>query len=177
MKIFEEVGVEKIAVGSKEDKMAQNIIVEEKIEKPIEIKKEKPIVNKRRYKPIEKIDKYKIKKGNDDSKIPMSYEGFYVQDAQRKIENWINEQVLQQGLNEITLKVIRNIVENAKKAKKGKKEKESKNNEIKTTNTTTYHNLTSKSSHFGVKWFFLRFLFVFLNNLKCNFFKYLFYKY
>jgi hypothetical protein len=28
-----------------------------------------------------------------------------------------------------------------------------------------------------VKWFFLRFLFVFLNNLKCNFFKYLFYKY
>ena len=107
----------------------------------------------------------------------MSYEGFYVQDAQRKIENWINEQVLQPGLNEITLKVIRNMVENAKKAKKGKKEKESKNNEIKTTNTTTYHNLTSKSSHFGVKWFFLRFLFVFLNNLKCNFFKYLFYKY
>ena len=153
MKIFEEVGVEKIVVGSKEDKMAQNIIVEEKIEKPIEIKKEKAIVNKRRYKPIEKIDKYKIKKGNDDNKIPMSYEGFYVQDAQRKIENLINEEVLQQGLNEITLKVIRNMLENAKKAKKGKKEKEkeSKNNEIKTTNTTTYHNLTSKSSHFGVK--------------------------
>ena len=134
--------------------MAQNIIVEEKVEKPIEVKKEKVVVNKRRYKPIEKIDKYKIKKGNDDSKIPMSYEGFYVQDAQRKIENLINEDVPQQGLNEITLKVIRNMVENAKKNKKDKKEKkdkEGKNNEIKSTNTTTYHNLTSKSSHFGGK--------------------------
>ena len=73
--------------------MAQNIIVEEKIEKPIEIKKEKAIVNKRRYKPIEKIDKYKIKKGNDDSKIPMSYEGFYVQDAQRKIERALKDKI------------------------------------------------------------------------------------
>ena len=46
------------------------------------------------------------------------------------------------------------MVENAKKNKKDKKEKkdkEGKNNEIKSTNTTTYHNLTSKSSHFGVK--------------------------
>ena len=150
VKIFEEVGVEKIEIGSKEDKMAQNIVVEEKIDKPIEIRKEKVVINKRRFKPIEKVDKYKIKKNTDDGKIPMSYEGFYVQDAQRKIENLINEEVPQQGLNEITLKVIRNMVESAKKAKKEKKEKkdkEQKNTDIKTTNMTTYHSVPSKGNH------------------------------
>ena len=48
------------------------------------------------------------------------------------------------------MKVIRNMVESAKKAKKEKKEKkdkEQKNTDIKTTNMTTYHSVPSKGNH------------------------------
>ena len=51
----------------------------------------------------------------------MTYEGFYVQEAERKIESIINVDVPQLGINEITSKVIGSVIDNEKKIKKTNK--------------------------------------------------------
>ena len=129
VEIFEEVGLEKIGVGTKEDKAVNNMVfLDDKNEEVKVEKKEKIAPNKKRFKKIEKVFNKNVKK--DDNKINISYEGFFVMDAQKKIENIINEEVPKQGINAINLKIINNVVnkqeENLKKdfeeRKKEKKE-------------------------------------------------------
>ena len=117
--IFEKVGVEMILVGSKTDKEVENIQINEKLEivndKERDDFKDK---NKRRFKKIEKVEKKK--KDYEDNKVVLTYEGFYVQEAERKIESIINVDVPQLGINEITSKVIGTVIDNDKKIKKEK---------------------------------------------------------
>ena len=68
-------------------------------------------INKKRFKQIEKIDRYKKINREDGSKNNISYEGLFVQDIQKKIDNIIVNEVPHQGINEITLNVIKKIVD------------------------------------------------------------------
>ena len=68
-------------------------------------------INKKRFKQIEKIDRYKKINREDGSKNSISYEGLFVQDIQKKIDNIIVNEVPHQGINEITLNVIKKIVD------------------------------------------------------------------
>ena len=128
--IFEKVGVEMILVGSKTDKEVENIQINEKAEMANDkIRGIHTDKSKRRFKKIEKIEKKK--KSLEDNKVVLTYEGFYVQEAERKIESIINVDVPQLGINEITAKVIGNTIDNnealnikQKKKTKNKKEKE-----------------------------------------------------
>ena len=127
VEIFEEVGLEKIGVGTKEDKAVNNMVfVDENVEEVKIEKKEKIVPIKKRFKKIEKNFNKIVKK--DDNKINMSYEGFFVMDAQKKIENIINEEVPKQGINEITLKIINNVVNKQDENKKNYEEKKIFNN-------------------------------------------------
>jgi hypothetical protein len=67
---------------------------------------------------------------SDDNKANLSYEGFYVQNAQKNIENMLEEKVPNIGMNEITKKFIDNMVDNekGKKRKILKKINENENN-------------------------------------------------
>ena len=117
--IFEKVGVEMILVGSKTDKEVDNIQINEKAEVATDrIRDDYIEKSKRRFKKIEKVEKKK--KSYEENKVVLTYEGFYVQEAERKIESIINVDVPQQGINEITSKVIGNILENDEKIKKEK---------------------------------------------------------
>ena len=119
--IFEKVGVEMIVVGSKTDKEVENMEVTEKVEIINEKTKDDFVdKSKRRFKKIEKVEK-KGKKLFEDNKVVLTYEGFYVQEAERKIESIINVDVPQLGINEITSKVIGSVIDNEKKLKKAKK--------------------------------------------------------
>ena len=111
VRIFEEVGVEKIEIGSKEDAQAQKIEVEEKTEK------DKPIIlkptefHKKRYKPFDNNAK-KNKKENDkddDNKLNNSYEGLYLMEITKKIDNLINRQGPSEGMNELSNKIFSEI--------------------------------------------------------------------
>ena len=66
-------------------------------------------INKKRFKQIEKIDRYKKINREDGSKNNISYEGLFVQDIHKKIDNIIVNEV--QGIKEITLNVIKKIVD------------------------------------------------------------------
>ena len=136
VEIFEEVGLEKIGIGTKEDKAVNNMVFEDdKIEEVKIEKKEKIAPIKKRFKKIEKGFNKIVKK--DDNKINMSYEDFFVMDAQKKIENIIKEEVPKQGINEITLKIINNVVnkdENKKNYEEKKNMKFNNNNNNKNFN-------------------------------------------
>ena len=112
--IFEKVGVEMITVGSKTDKEVENIQINEKADVGVEIRDNFVEKAKKRFKKIEKIEKKK-KKLFEENKVVLTYEGFYVQEAERKIESIINVDVPQLGINEITSKVIGSVIENEKK--------------------------------------------------------------
>ena len=122
--IFEEVGVEPIEIGSKMDKEAENIEVREKVEICEAPKKEVAQFIKRKFKKLEKKEKRSKKLFSDENKTNLSYEGFYVQNAQKNIENMLEEKVPNIGMNEITKKFIDNMVDN----EKGKKRKMNKKN-------------------------------------------------
>ena len=111
--IFEDVGIEPILVGSKTDKEVERIEVRDKIE-PVETSK-KEVVQflKRKFK---KLEKKEAKKDfiNNDNKANLSYEGFFVQNAQKNIENMIEGEVPNIGINEITKVVINKTVEEEK---------------------------------------------------------------
>ena len=109
--IFEAVGIERIVVGSKEDRTVINDIIDERFEKSPSTKRMPIKMNKRRYKKIEKEDKFKKQNKDDEGKNNISYEGLFVQDIQKKIENIISNDVPKQGINEITLNVISKMVE------------------------------------------------------------------
>ena len=116
--IFEEVGVEPIEVGSKMDKEVDKIEVREKVEVNEATKKEVTQFIKRKFKKLEKKDKNSKKTNTDENKVNLSYEGFYVQNAQRNIETMLEEEVPNVGINEITKKFIDNLVDNEKVIRK-----------------------------------------------------------
>ena len=116
--IFEEVGVEPIEVGSKLDKEVDKIEVREKNENIKVPKKEITQFIKRKFKKLDKKDKNTKKKYKDENKTNLSYEGFYVQNAQKNIENMLEEEVPNIGMNEITKKFIDKVIDNSKNKKK-----------------------------------------------------------
>lgn len=110
VKIFEEIDVKKIKIGSNEDKKVKEMNFEKTIEKkknyiplPLEYKKD-------RFKQILKDNKNKtnIKKNNESSEenLNQSYEGLYLIDITKKIESIINKKPEKIGMNEITNKLI-----------------------------------------------------------------------
>ena len=108
--IFEDVGVEPIEVGSKMDREVDRIQVREKIENVEQPKKEIAQFIKRKFKKLEKIEHKKDFLTNDN-KAGLSYEGFFVQNAQKQIETLLEEQVPNVGINEIAKIFMNNVVE------------------------------------------------------------------
>ena len=138
--IFEGVGVEPIEVGSKMDREVDKIEVREKVEVDEAPKKEVAQFIKRKFKKLEKKDKNSKKIHSDENKANLSYEGFYVQNAQKNIENMLEEQVPNVGINEITTKFIDNVIDNEKGKKKIKKlnEQQNENDMIDINNKSKY---------------------------------------
>ena len=134
--IFEKIGVESIRLGSKLDLELRDIKKEEK--KPEIREKVKKIdnVNKKRFKPISKEEEVTSKK-KATSEVGMNhitYEGFYVQNSQKKIEKLFNKEYPSVGIIEITNKLIGTIVDTEKENKlkiKEKWEKESNKKDVK----------------------------------------------
>ena len=122
--IFEDVGVEPIEVGSKMDKEVDKIQVREKMENVEQPKKEIVQFIKRKFKKLEKIEQKKNFLTNEN-KGGLSYEGFFVQNAQKHIETLLEEQVPNVGINEIAKIFMNNVVETeTEKLKEKKKMKE-----------------------------------------------------
>ena len=122
--IFEDVGVEPIEVGSKMDKEVDKIQVREKMENVEQPKKEIVQFIKRKFKKLEKIEQKKNFLTNEN-KGGLSYEGFFVQNAQKHIETLLEEQVPNVGINEIAKIFMNNIVETeTEKLKEKRKMKE-----------------------------------------------------
>ena len=110
VKIFEEIEVKKIKIGSIEDKKVKEMDFEKKIEKkknyiplPLEYKKN-------RFKQILKENKNKtnVKRNNESNEenLNQSYEGLYLIDITKKIESIIYKKPEKIGMNEITHKLI-----------------------------------------------------------------------
>ena len=116
--IFEKVGVETIFVGSKTDKEVEHIQLTEKNEAGNKNMNDFKDKSKKKFQKIEKVEKIKEKSDIDDNKVVLTYEGFYVQEAERKIEGMINADIPKLGINEITSKVIGTVIENNKKKKR-----------------------------------------------------------
>ena len=108
--IFEDVGIEPIEVGSKMDKEVDKIQVREKVENVEEEKKEVVQFMKRKFKKLENVEQKKEFLINDN-KANLSYEGFFVQNAQKQIETLLEEQVPNVGMNEIAKLFMNNVVE------------------------------------------------------------------
>ena len=111
VRIFEEVGVDKIKIGSKEDAQAQKIEIEEKIEKDLGPILKPTEFHKKRYKPFDNNNK---KKSNDDDKnnenrLNNSYEGLYLMEITKKIDGLINKGGYPEGMNEISNKIFTEI--------------------------------------------------------------------
>ena len=131
--IFEKVGVETIIVGSKIDREVDNIQITEKIENTKNKNLEEFIdKSKKKFKKIEHPEP-KPKQSLGENRVVLTYEGFYVQEAERKIENLMKAEELNYGINEITSKVIGTVIDNNEKIKKQKKSEENKQKKIKET--------------------------------------------
>ena len=120
--IFEDVGIEPIEVGSKADKEVDKIQVREKVENVEEPKKEIVQFIKRKFKKLEKVEQKKNFLTNEN-KANLSYEGFFVQNAQKHIETLLEEQVPNVGINELTKIIINNVVETGKEKELDRKKK------------------------------------------------------
>ena len=118
--IFEDVGVEPIEVGSKMDKEVDKIQVREKMENIEEPKKEIVQFIKRKFKKLEKVEQKKDFITNEN-KANLSYEGFFVQNAQKHIETLLEEQVPNIGINEIAKIFMDNVVETEKEKEQERK--------------------------------------------------------
>ena len=118
------MGVEPIEVGSKMDKEVDKIQVREKMENVEQPKKEIVQFIKRKFKKLEKIEQKKNFLTNEN-KGGLSYEGFFVQNAQKHIETLLEEQVPNVGINEIAKIFMNNVVETeTEKLKEKRKMKE-----------------------------------------------------
>ena len=116
--IFEKVGVETIFVGSKTDKEVEHLQIAEKNEADKKNMNDFKDKSKKKFQKIEKVEKKKEKDDTDDNRVVLTYEGFYVQEAEKKIEKMINVDVPKLGINEITSKVIGTVINNNKKLKR-----------------------------------------------------------
>ena len=121
--IFEHEEIEKIKVGSKLDEEVNNIDINEIIKQEQERKRkfDKGSI-KRKFKYLEKENKKKDFINNDD-KIDILYEDYYVREAQKNIERKFHPKHEDKGMNEIMGKLIKATVE-MQKEEKIKKEKE-----------------------------------------------------
>ena len=146
--IFEKVGIEKIEVGSRLDKEVENIDINEKIKQEQEVKKKEKGFFKKKFKPLD-VEEIGGKKNRfHDSKINISYEGFYVQEAQRIIENKLEAKVENKGINGITSNIINAFVDTIDKKNKKKKEEVNRLKQIKIENENEINqkNLKKKKS-------------------------------
>ena len=73
----------------------------------------------------------------------ISYEGFYVQEAQKSIENKMVEKVENIGINEMANKIINSVVDTTSKKRQTKEKQERLLKELKIEND----NLTKESNH------------------------------
>ena len=123
--IFEKVGVDKILVGSKVDKEVENIDINEKLKEEQEVKKKEKGYVKKKFKRIVKEEEEKAnrKQKFNDEQMNISYEGFYVQEAQKSIENKMIEPVENIGINEMTNNIINIVVDATNKKNKRKTRK------------------------------------------------------
>ena len=124
--IFEKVGVEKILVGSKVDREVENIDINEKLKEEQEVKKKEKGYIKKKFKRIIKEEEEKANRKHklNDEEMNISYEGFYVQEAQKSIENKMIEPVENIGINEMTNKIINTVVDTTDKKRKIKEKQE-----------------------------------------------------
>ena len=131
--VFEKVGVEPIRIGSSLDIKLNQMKYEKKNEENLEKLKKEGNINKKRFKPLSKENDAKERpKSSTGSTGQISYEGYYVQNSQKKIENLFNKEYPNYGINEITNQLIGTMVENEKNKKmKEKEEKEKELNEEK----------------------------------------------
>ena len=142
--IFEKVGVDKILVGSKMDREVENIDINEKLKEEQEVKKKEKGYIKKKFKPIKKEEDKNNKKNKfKDNPMNISYEGFYVQEAQKSIENKMVEQVENIGINEMANKIINSVVDTTSKKRQTKEKQERLLKELKIEND----NLTKESNH------------------------------
>ena len=124
--IFEKVNVAKIMKGSKEDKEAENIEV---IDRSSNAQKNEKNSTSNEFNKNKK-DNYKSSKEKKedyyDSKntgYDETYEKLYAQDKQKQIEGILNnDNIPQVGINQLTIKTIKNMVD-TKELRKKKKEK------------------------------------------------------
>ena len=124
VRIFEKVGVEKIQIGSKIDKEVENIKANYKETENVELVKTGVDFVRKKFKYLKKNDSAN-KNLYKDKQINISYEGFYVQEAQKNIESLINPDYANLGINSIAMKLMDVVVEKGKeKGKKLYKEKE-----------------------------------------------------
>ena len=128
--IFEKVGIEKITVGSRLDKEVDNIDINEKVKQEQGTKRSDKAYTKKKFKPIEKVEKNKKIKFHEN-KMNISYEGFYVKEAQKSIEDKLSEKVENLGMNEMMSNIIKTIVDTKTTQLKEKREKEEKEEEEK----------------------------------------------
>ena len=142
--IFEKVGVDKILVGSKMDREVENIDINEKLKEEQEVKKKEKGYIKKKFKPIKKEEDKNNKKNKfKDNPMNISYEGFYVQEAQKSIENKMVEKVENIGINEMANKIINSVVDTTSKKRQTKEKQERLLKELKIEND----NLTKESNH------------------------------
>ena len=127
MNIFEKVGLEPIKIGSYLDLKLNQIRYEEKNKKNLENKKKEENVKKKRFKPLVKEEIRERPKSGISSSGYISYEGYYVQNYQKNIEDLFNKGYPNYGMNEITNQLIGTMVETEKNKKlKEIEEKEKK---------------------------------------------------
>jgi hypothetical protein len=118
VRIFEDVGVAKIEIGSKEDEEAQRIEVVDNnkndnivIMKPTEY-------HRKRYKPLEMYDNEfgrKDKEGDDDdNKLNDSYEGLYVKEITKRIDTLLHQKTESTGMGQISDRIIDMFLKNVK---------------------------------------------------------------
>ena len=84
--IFEKVGVETIFVGSKTDKEVEHIQLAEKNDAGKKDMNDFKDKSKKKFQKIEKVEKKKEKSDIDDNKVVLTYEGFYVQEVEKKLK-------------------------------------------------------------------------------------------
>ena len=84
--IFEKVGVETIFVGSKTDKEDEHLHLAEKNDAGKTDMNDFKDKSKKKFQKIEKVEKKKEKSDIDDNKVVLTYEGFYVQEVEKKLK-------------------------------------------------------------------------------------------
>ena len=127
------------------DREVENIDINEKIKQEQEVKKKEKGYIKKKFKHLAKEEKSK-KINFTDNKANVSYEGFYVQEAQKSIENKMSEKFEDFGINEMTSNIIKTVVDTKNKIKiKEKSEGKLKENlQLQTDNDNIIDNMVNK---------------------------------